>query len=496
MQFAISYLFYFRLFTAAKYKSIMNTFLSNRNINNAISMVPELDEDYTFKYFLQKRFGNDIQGAIKTVLSADKDNQAVMLLVAHMNTHNSGLIKMKTEELVLLLTRLASDIAKMYLENRYAFRNPLKIKTNRVGDVKDILTNVWSRDINVVNRFFAGIAENIIKLESVVPELHYLATHGDKRAWGLLGDIYYYGLGEPRDQKKAMEYFINGKKARDAYSCLGIGRMLMQKPYTDLEQALNIFNEGLELSNDPEILFHKYLLLKNRKTGPWEVDGLLHLSAFAGYLPAVFEMAISLQYNVLSNVVTSLRSVTINSPRFVPIYEKAWNAYKNRDYWTATVLYLYLSEFGLEPAIENALILLETQQVFETDHNRLLYSYLEELAWTGREHGRSIGDCHKLGKGTEQSDGKAFGYFLASCNYCDESLYNVACMFETGTGVPKNLSQAYFYIFKSFKNSDSYLVFFYARLRIFIKLAVHLYFNSYVASALVISATYLFFKAC
>ncbi len=473
-------------------KKIRSKYLSDYDIDGALAMKPSKPDDYTFRYFLLKRFRNDIDGAVSTLLCADGENIPVQLMLAHMNSNKNPLIKIESEAQVFnIFGRMAHIVSKDFLANRLNFYMPVNLEKDENNDLEYIITNVWSRNKEIVDKFFIAIHNCKFKLEKVKNELKFLSKHGFKRAFGLLGDIYYYGFGTPVNYEKAMEFYMKGRKAGDVYSYLGIARILGRDGYADPKQALAILNEGLAIQKDPETMFHKYLVLKSLNADSFELKVCLNYAAYAGYLPAVYQITYeNVLNNTLSYPIVSYKSVTILSRYFIKIYDLAYHAFCAKNYKKALILYLYLSEFDLDVAIQNALYIMERYNVLD-DQDKIYFSFLSELSETKTEFYKRLGDCYYNGIGTDVSYTKAFGYYFSSISNSDESLYNVAYMFETGKGVPQNLMLAFSYISKPLITNNSYLVFLYAKCRIIFKI---IFYNRILVTAftLLLSFFYIF----
>lgn len=77
---------------------------------------------------------------------------------------------------------------------------------------------------------------------------------GDKPSLGMLGYMYYYGLGVEKDFKKAKEIFLKGIKKNIATSYNGLGLMHLRGDYVnnnkkDLIRAYELFKSKFLPSN-------------------------------------------------------------------------------------------------------------------------------------------------------------------------------------------------------------------------------------------------------
>lgn len=462
--------------------SIRDVLFATYNVDKALEIDPQDGEDSTYKFFLLKRFKNNTKDAVISLLSGENTSTHVRLMLARIAAHDS-LIKLPIVKLLSIFVYVSTEISDQYLENRYNFSDPASLHRSSESEVDDILTTIWSRDSLVVDKFFLYIYQNKIKPDNVIPQLEFLVSHKEKRAYGMLGDIHYYGLGTPVDLDKALEYYMAGKSLKNHHSLVGIGRILLAEPFNDVEQATKLFDKAISLKKTPEALYQRHLLFiksmsphKDKLNSLFyneQITTMLQEAAISGYLPAVNAITCyNARLKVASSSFPSFLSITQYAPFLLETYSKAYKAYMNKEYRKSLMLYLYLNEFKLDIATKNAIYILENHDVFP-DQKKILFDLYFELASTNKKYYKYIGDCYYNGVGVEKSLSLAFGYYLSSAMYSDESLYNVAYMFESGEGVPKNLGLAYKHISIPFKKKSSYLVVLYGKLRICVKMIIN-----------------------
>lgn len=476
--------FIFVLLAAAT--TLESTIFEHCNIDDALNMQPISDIDHAYTYFIARRFKKDTRTALLYLLSSSKTTELpVLLLIARVATEGSPL-KLSQEWLFMLFNQIGSEISKNYIQNRYRFYDIAVLGPLKERDIDDVLTTVWSLDSAVVDRFFSYVLRGKIGLASVRKELEMLSTRKKAKAFSLLGDIHYYGLGVPADTDRAMEYYMAGKQLKDGRSFLGIGKILREEPYGDTENAVEALDMAIKLERDAEAFYYRYLFEKARHakqeaTGDKKSQNdqevyYLRSAALGGYLPAVYAYAcMNAEFGLVESALYSFQNISQYAPFLLEIAEKAATAYKRGELKRALLYYLFLAEYKVEAGLKNAIYLLENHRVLRgtgdggaTDA-RLLFELYGEMALKHKKYYKNIGDCYYYGQGVERSLKDAFANYMSSMAYSDESLYNVAYMYENGEGVPRNLPLAYAYLSTSFKSRKCYLVAFYGKIRIILK---------------------------
>ena len=64
-------------------------------------------------------------------------------------------------------------------------------------------------------------------LKEIIPQIKILAKKGDDYAQFSLGEIYFTGLGLPRNYKNAMNLFRKSAKQGNIYAMINLGRMFL-----------------------------------------------------------------------------------------------------------------------------------------------------------------------------------------------------------------------------------------------------------------------------
>lgn len=451
--------------------------------------------DYALKYFLHKRFGNDLTTASLLILGAPKENPYATLIVGRSNSYDN-MFQLTQSVRNAMLKRVSEGIANMFFENKFNFRELSLLSSLSREDVRDVLVNVWTMDRTVLSRFYYLLESRTIPLGKAVSELRYMAEKGEKYAHILLGYVYLYGIDVVKDLDRALEHFWSGRSDGSPAALTGIGRVMMDEEYKDEKNAINAFRLALGEGNDPEANFCLFLLTDRSSEAEFDQHGYLSNAAYSGYLPAVYRFALHYaeqRFYDASN--HSLMSVTQFHPMFLELDSKAVQAYMSKHYKKALMIYLFLAEFNLPSALKNAVYILERYNCIE-NRDAILFSIYDSLAQLQTEYHKQLGDCYYYGRGVEQSYTRAVSSYLASRKLSNESAYNLAYMYECGLGVPQNFYQALHTLKRYLNNERTYLVRFYALARIYIKivLCVH-YVTTLLAIVLVsISTAYIFKK--
>lgn len=452
----------------------------------AMLLSPVTSEDVSCVYVMLRLFENDPEQALYTLLSGEKNSEPLLLIVARSSPEDLGFLVSESAR-AQILKKLCREISEKYLLNRYAFSEPILLEYQTKEDLDDILTTVWSANATIIEKFFDAISRNHIKAEDTVSRLEFLAGKKEKKAFGFLGDIYYYGLGAPVDTEKALEYYMAGKALHDTHSMVGIARILAVEPFNDCQQALKILDEVSSAEKDAEAIYLQYLLMKRLQTEQETMQGapaaskifpgnasqaLLQNAGFAGYLPAVNDIASQiLQMSASAQAITSYMSISQYSPFFQSVYDRAFEAYSAKEYKRSLLYYLYLSEFSLDIATRNAIFILTLHDPLD-DSDRILFGLYSKLANKNKKYLKNIGDLYYYGRGVQQSKETAFACYMCSIDHSDESLYNVAYMYENGDGIPRDLTAAYRHISSYTRNSTVYLVVLYTKIRIALKMVL------------------------
>lgn len=488
---------FWKLISAVMAQSLIEKLVFDEcNIKEALAAEPETEADYTIKFFIEKTFGGDFEKAVSYLVAKDEPSPHVLLLLSRISAKarieeddlEGDSIRLMDDTLVEYMKRICGEISEQYIANRYRFFEIPSLSTSESDEKSDILTNVWTQDPAIVDKFFMLIGQNKLNPGDVLEELEFLASKENPRAFGLIGDVYFYGLGVPADIERAVEYYMAGRRFSDARSYLGLGRVLMHPSYNDLKGAMDALNAIKGGVTDAEASYYKYqLIMSERSTAKalpflhqqaWQI---LKTSALGGYLPAVYEYGINdAVHGTLDTALHALLSVSKFSPIILDAAKAACTAYRRGEHMKAVMYSLYLAEFKIDTAMQNAITIMRRHRLLE-NQDAIMFRLLNEVAKTIPRYHKHIGDCFYYGVGTEQSYEEALACYIYSMDFASESAYNVAYMFEHGLGVPRSLNLAWRYLNSRIMESNKlYLVVFYARLRLAAKMGVGMVLRAYI----------------
>ena len=260
--------------------------------------------------------------------------------------------------------------------------------------------------------------------ESFTKAAEYFTTAtnaGDSAAQDALGTLYRYGLGVPRDEKKAAHLFWQAAaNGNNAEAHCHYGEML--------EQGRGV------LQNIPEAVNHY------RK------------SSDNGFPEGMYNYADMLHHG---------RHVQRNVKEAAILYERAANAGYNSAFYPLCNLYLY-GDIGIPPNPKRAaqyaktgvsrgcfISMVQLADMYRLGHGvRQNDEKVEELLSRARQRQFATEQNQyaymlKKGKGCSQDLAKAKEWFLTSAeNGCTEAMFNLGCMYRDGDGVDVDPEEA------------------------------------------------------
>jgi len=474
--------------------ALKNTLFEECNIKKAIEMEPASPEEHVIKYFVQKRFTSDTVKGISYLMSTPAKNSHLGMLLMARNAKKGGFFNISTRTQAEMFWKICESIAKKYYENCYEFR-VFKQDSQAKTQIKDILITIWSMNKAIITKFYYYVGINKIYVEDVIEELEYLAKHGNPVAFGILGDVYLYGLIGEQDIDRAMEYYLAGKELKDFRSILGIVRVMLKQPGTSTSEIISQLNSVMGMAKDnPEAnyLYGKLLLEdKSNMSAILEAGIYVQKAAMSGYLPAIFKMAESYHRRGMIDIAIRMyMNITEYDSNILKYTRNAEEAYGRREYGKALLYFLFLSEFNISQGTKRAIEVLEAHRNVIENSEALLFSLYMERATTSKKYYKKIGDCYYYGIGVERSMKSAVAYYTSSLPYSDEGRYNLGYMYENGVGVKKDLYLAYRYMSMSPTSDYNYLAFFYAKLRIVSRILVRKMYMPMLMAGLGLASLY------
>ena len=115
-------------------------------------------------------------------------------------------------------------------------------------------------------------------LKEIIPQIKILAKNGDDYAQFSLGEIYFTGLGLPRNYKKAIYWFRKSAKQGNTYAMINLGRIFLDGKvgHPNQQKAFGWFSKAL-----PKTTGLKRLYIKVPKTKKdHDFDTLITLNNF------------------------------------------------------------------------------------------------------------------------------------------------------------------------------------------------------------------------
>ncbi|KAI4291217.1 SEL1 protein [Pancytospora philotis] len=474
------------LFTAlASGSSLLEkTLFEDGDVEAAAKLPATSEKDRTLKFFIAKRFHEDFAAGLQELLTeGDPHAMPTSLLLGRsakpasrkLSFKRTPTLRMADARILKILCGHANDIVQQYLANRYDFSEIKDIKSSENSELRHVLVNIWTLDPAILQKFFDAIGNNKISPAQTKKELLYLAKCRVPKAFGLVGDIYYYGLGEPVDLEKAMDYYITGKKLLDNNSILGIAKVLAHPHYNDLAGAVQTLKSITNLAQEPEAQYVCYKLLGSSLDGQSSGEDIAialwtHLvnAAAKGYMPAVYEYALA-RHAQGSSAMQSMKSITDYSPFILKHCNEAYEAYERGNMRKAALLYLYIAEFNVPIALKNAFHILRTHKLF-ADQEAIMVRILHDLGGKDSRYHRQLGDCYYYGRGVERSYEMAASHYIYGAQSSLECAYNLVYMLENGYGLPRSLAMAWSTIkSEAFKRRRLYLLVFYTKIRLLLK---------------------------
>lgn len=213
---------------------------------------------------------------------------------------------------------------------------------------------------------------------------------GDKHSLGMIGYMYYYGLGVEKNFKLAHETFLKGIKRNIATSYNGLGLMHLRGDYVnegkkDLIRAYQLFKSKLNplkiilgsadlgdssgqfnLASISIYSFHDEIYSDTK-----EALKIMNLAAHQGHIGAMYALAVTHiegedHYNNchLSN---KLMSAVIQRGNHSKIITSASDYYYDNFISQSAMLYLYAAYLGHDDALINSAVLFDRYKIIGED---------------------------------------------------------------------------------------------------------------------------------
>lgn len=418
--------------------NIENVLFNEYDVDRALQMPEKMAIDYLLKYFILKRFKNQNSDANLYLLKIPKNNLYGQILVAKKDEI------IKTFEISMsarfeLLKKISKHVVKAFLKNKSRFNGHSSITEKMyLEEIDHVIKHIWTLDPLILAKFYYYIGSRIIECSSVVCELEFLSSKSDTTAKHLLLSMHLYGPEGKSDLKKIID-FTTAKLLKSTPSFLVEMAKLLLK--TNPKMAKKAFKIGKYLSNDQEANYYLFMMNKEKEK-KFDGRGYLNSSLMHGFLPSVYEYSL---YNAkqgnYSGAIYSLKSIMDYHPLLLDFDKKAFQCYLKKNYKTAVLYYLLLSEFDIPSALSNALFILENIRPFNSTDS-LLFSIYNDKSKDIKFFHNKVGNCYYYGRGVERSYENALAHYIEGGKLTGEGAYNLANMYIQGLGVVKNFQMA------------------------------------------------------
>lgn len=339
---------------------------------------------------------------------------------------------------------------------------------------------VYTLDKKSLNIFFNYLDIKKIFLGDHIHLLEYLASKNISRAFGYLGEAYFYGINVKKSIDTALDYFLKGKIGGDPISYNGIGKILMSEEYEDFtgaKQHLDVSASNMTINETDYLL---YLLFKKHFKMEQYASYYLSRAVSLGYLPAICQDGEDyLKKGDFNSTIVRLSPIVDYDKTVIDYQNKAYKKYNCKEYKQSLLILLLLIEMGSESSLNNAIYLLENFKVLENQEKILFNLYMTQTKYSFENLNR-IGDCYFYGNGVKQSFKNAFSYYLtsASLNYT-EGYISLSYMYEKGLGTKRSILKALKSIYNINLDDQNYLLLYYAYVALILKLVIYYFIQWY-----------------
>nr|XP_013180903.1 unnamed protein product [Papilio xuthus] len=458
-----------------RYKSSESTSPENLSLEDAFKGNDSISFFYNFfvKSFQEE---NRLSGLLDMACSGE-----VLKYVYTSNVIGDSWLYEDDEVIAHYLVEIGKLCSDEYLNKPHSFSPKVDYYQGdkHLENLKSILIFTKALDKKAINIFFNLLDSRRLNPKDYLDLLISLGRNNILRAYGYLGDIYYYGLGVPKSVDKAMDMYLKGKMGGDPVSYNGIGRILMSSEYEDYGGAKNHFELASMSGVLNETDFRLYELYTNHFfMGDY---GKFHLSKAVsmGFLPAIVKDGSDyFSRKDFSSAIIRLSPILDYTRPVIDLQNKANNYFKNKKYYFSLIANLLCVQLGSKSSLNNAIYLLEHHQLLRDQDFILFNLYIKQMREGSNKNLNRIGDCYFYGNGVKQSFKDAFSFYLSSAVLKKtEGILNVSYMYEKGLGVEKSILKSFNYLKKIKVDDQNYLLLFYVYIFFFMRVVI---FNKYV----------------
>ncbi len=409
------------------------------DFDGASSIEPTDEQDIAIKYFINRKHNNLELEPVSNLLT--RNSQEGDKGILDLLSITSDLFSIPMDEKLEKLQRVIVKIKEWLFINPGMFdKYPSFTNIAQAPKSKDYLRNLnlaIKSGGPFLEEFFNLIKNGEVDENEAIP---YLLNIKNGESYRILGDIYFYGLGVPVNLNKAMDFYWKGKKFNDEGCYMGIGKLLETSGINDLEGAIEAYSKAASISYNPEALTRLYLATGERN--------YLISACNDDYPPALalFYASEPLTSFYSHKLYQKMLSIIGYHPYFVNLLQIAKNAFLEKNYTTAFLLYSYLSEFNLLSTKKVVMHIYENfkNKIFLKNHikEKIYFETCSQIINVDLKYYKDLGDCYFYGIGTEVSYVHAYGFYYIVRNIFLGATYNLILMHEHGLGITQNLEKA------------------------------------------------------
>jgi uncharacterized protein len=458
------------------------TLFDEGDIHKSMSLVDSVNtgKDYLLSYFLKRLSGKlDEECLIDLILTKNEKNYFGLIYSSYVLNTNE--MYDTQENIAKLLLKISKRASGRYLENCYNFRPKVVYKDiKKDNELNYIITMVYTLDKKSLNLFFNYLDVKKIFLGDYIPLLEYLAGKNIYRAYGYLGEAYYYGINVKKSIDTALDYFLKGKIGGDPISYNGIGKILMSGEYEDFtsaKQHLDIATSSMTINETDYLL---YLLYKKYFKIDQYSNYYLSRAVSLGYLPAICQDGENyIKKGDYNSAIIRLSPIIDYDKTIIDYQNMAYKKFCSKNYKGCLLILLLVIEMGSESSLKNAIYLLENYKILDNQDKFLFDLYIYQTKYSNENLNR-IGDCYFYGRGVLQSYKNAFSYYLTSASMKNtEGLISLSYMYEKGLGTQRDFYKAFSSIQNIILDDDNYLLLYYIYVILFSKILLYSLANVY-----------------
>lgn len=422
-------------------------------------------------YMKFKCTGEAKADALRGLVARKGSNAFHDLLYAH-NSYLAEDIMGDPAGVCRILYDISQSVNDRYLTNKFlVFAKSSLEEAERYSriaqDIDHMLTSVVSEEKRSIDSFHDMCEKGFIDIRNHVGVLKALSRKGVVRAASILGELYVHGHGVAKDIDAAMRYFYVGVKRGEASSFNGLGRILMEGEYKNLELCRRYLAKAVGKGH-PAANFNMFMLYEKMFLAGQIGMAYLMAAVDKGYLPALFKYGEILFAKEKFDAATPyMFSISEFSDTVTEVHKDAALMFQKKEYARSLALSLLGAEMGSITSIKNALYVLKHHRSEFGRHESMQFRLLVKCVNMGvHTHLVELGDCFYYGRGVDRSYEDAFSYYLsASLHHHSKGLHALSHMYQHGLGCSRDPIMAMKYALATLeRDPNTYLVVLYTLL--------------------------------